>query len=192
MSLQAVIAGFPTSPFTDAGAAWAIGMELTFGAIALLFLRIRGFAIETLLPHPTLKGSLIGIGIFFAAWIVGALATSPFSALRAEQPISQMVSSTRMSIGVIVFFALVNGTFEEVFLLGVLVRGLRSFGLGLAVGLPLLARFLYHLYQGPIGAIWVLAFGITFTLIYIRSSSLWPPVFAHVLWDIVPFTSAVA
>lgn len=92
---------------------------------------------------------------------------------------------------VIIAFALVNATFEEVFLLGVLVRGLRSQGLSIAIGLPLLVRVLYHLYQGPVGAVWILVFGLFFSLCYVRRPVLWPLVFAHVLWDIVPFTTLV-
>ena len=84
------------------------------------------------------------------------------------------------------------GTFEEVFLLGVLVRGLRAYGVSIAIGFPLLIRLLYHLYQGPLGAVWVLAFGLTFTLFYVRIGRLWPAVFAHMLWDIVPVVLADA
>ena len=68
-----------------------------------------------------------------------------------------------------------------------LVRGLRGFGLSVAVGVPLFVRLLYHLYQGPVGALWVMAFGLVMTLFYVRSGDLWPPVFAHILGDIVPF-----
>ena len=85
-----------------------------------------------------------------------------------------------------ILVALVNGTFEEVFLLGVLVRGLRGFGLSVAMGLPLMVRVLYHLYQGPAGAAWVASFGVLLTLAYVITRQLWPSVFAHILWDIVP------
>jgi uncharacterized protein len=192
LSLQAVLTGFPDSPFTSSGVVWLIGTELLLGASALLFLRTRGFAIETLFPHPTLRGSLLGLGLFFLAWAAGVLATAPFVSGQAEQPIERMVAESHMPVSFVVAFALVNGTFEEVFLLGVLVRGLRAFGLALALGLPLLVRVLYHLYQGPIGALWVLAFGLIFSVAYVCSPALWPPVIAHVLWDIVPLTSAGA
>ncbi|MFZ2990482.1 CPBP family intramembrane glutamic endopeptidase, partial [Ideonella sp.] len=91
-----------------------------------------------------------------------------------------------------VLFAMVNGAFEEIFLLGVLVRGLRAYGLSVAIGVPLLVRVLYHLYQGPLGAVWILAFGLTFTLVYLRTQQLWPLVLAHILWDIVPVYAAAA
>lgn len=98
-----------------------------------------------------------------------------------------MVAEATLTLPLIVAFAIINGTFEEVFLLGVLTRGLRRHGLSLAIGLPLLVRVSYHLYQGPVGAVWILTFGLLFALLYVRTGSLWPPVFAHILWDIVPF-----
>lgn len=54
-------------------------------------------------------------------------------------------SSTGLTIPSIVLCAMVNGAFEEVFLLGLLVQALRGFSLSLAVGLPLLVRLSYHL-----------------------------------------------
>jgi membrane protease YdiL (CAAX protease family) len=187
MSLRAVAAGFPSTPFTDAGMIWLVGTELMLAIAALLFLRLRGFSIGTLVPEPTARGTLSGTVLFFATWIVGIMLVTPFMRVVPEQPYVGMIADARLSGPVVVLFAMVNGTFEEVFLLGVLVRGLRGFGLSVAVGIPLLVRLLYHLYQGPVGALWVLGFGMVFTVSYVRSVNLWPPVFAHILWDIVPF-----
>ncbi len=97
-----------------------------------------------------------------------------------------------VSLASTVLFAMVNGTFEEIFLLGVLARGLRGYGLSVAIGVSLLVRVLYHLYQGPLGAVSVLAVGLTFTLFYLRGEQLWPPVLAHILLDIVPVYAAGA
>jgi len=96
-------------------------------------------------------------------------------------------SSVGMSVGPIVLFAMVNGTFEEVFLLGVLTRGLADRGPVFAAGVSLLVRVSYHLYQGPAGAVWILVFGIVATAYYLRTGRLWPVVFAHILGDVVPF-----
>jgi membrane protease YdiL (CAAX protease family) len=138
------------------------------------------------MPAPTLKGCAQGIGIFFAAWIVGLILVLPFSD-QPEQPYVHMIDDARVTVPVVVVMAMVNGAFEEVFLLGFLVRGLRGFGLSVPVGVMLLVRVLYHLYQGPVGMVWVLGIGLVFGLYFIRTNRLWPPVFAHVLWDIVPF-----
>jgi len=183
-STQAVLSGFPEARFTDAGNVWAIAVEMVLGGIALLYLRARQFDLAALYPAPETRGTFMGLAIFVGAWLVGAIATAPFE--RSEQALMTPFSFSGVSLATTILFAMVNGAYEEVFLLGVLVRGLRGYGLSIAVGLPLLVRVLYHLYQGPLGALWVLAFGLTFTLFYIRSRQLWPPVLAHILWDIVP------
>ena len=183
-SLQAVLAGFPEARFTDSSNGWMIGLEATLACSALLYLRARGFDIALLYPRPTVRGTLQGLGLFAAAWLVGALLTTLFYTPGQSQVAE--FSFTGVTLVSIILFAMVNGTFEEVFLLGALVNGLRGLGLSLAIGLPLLVRVAYHLYQGPLGAVWVLAFGITFAVGYIVTRDLWPPVLAHILWDIVP------
>ena len=164
-----------------------VATELVLAAIALCFLQARRYAISSLFPAPTLQGCAAGIGLFFATWVVGWLLTAPFVGGLSEQPIDRMVQDANLSLPVVVLMAMVNGTYEEIFLLGFLLRGLRGFGLSVALGVMLLIRVLYHLYQGPVGALWVLAFGSVLGLYFIRSGRLWPPVFAHVLADIVPF-----
>lgn len=189
LSFQAMQAGFPDAPFSDAGMVWGLGCELVLAAAALTFLRARGFDIASLAPQPTLKDSVSGLGLFFGAWLLGALVTSMFQDVQGSQPIERMVTESRLSMPVIIAFALVNATFEEVFFMGVLVRGLRSHGLPIAIGLPLLMRVLGHLYQGPMGVLWILAFGLLFSICYVRRPVLWPLVLAHILWDIYPFTT---
>jgi uncharacterized protein len=184
-SAQAVVGGFPAATFSDSGNASILFIEAVLAASALLYLRTLNFDIPSLYPRPDVRGTGLGLVLFVAAWLAGAIATTPLTAPDTHPQVVEF-SFTGASIGPTVLFAMVNGAFEEVFLLAVLVRGLRAYGLSIAIGLPLLVRLLYHLYQGPFGAVWVLACGLTFTLFYVRSSRLWPAVFAHTLWDIVP------
>jgi membrane protease YdiL (CAAX protease family) len=188
-STQAVLSGFPEARFSDSGDAWMALVEAVLAASALLYLRARSFDVWSLYPQPDLRGTLFGLGLFVAAWLAGVIATAPFMSPGGPSQVTEF-SFSGVSIASTVLFAMANGAFEEVFLLGVLVRGLRAYGLSIAIGVPLLVRLLYHLYQGPLGAVWVLAFGLTFTLFYIRNSRLWPAVFAHTLWDIVPVVLA--
>jgi len=183
-STEAVVSGFPQAKFSDSSNASAILIEITLAVAALLYLRARNFDIHSLYPHPNFRGTFLGLGVFFAAWIAGAIVVSAFAT--AERPLQTDFSCGGVSLGSVVLFAMVNGAFEEIFLLGVLVRGLRAYGLSVAVGAPLLVRVMYHLYQGPLGVVWILVFGLTFTLFYLRSKQLWPVVLAHTLWDIVP------
>jgi len=189
-SVRAVLNNFASAPFSDGALLWMVFMEVTLAAAAIAFLYIRGFAVTTLRPIPTVKGALAGIVLFFVVWLVGQILVTPFAAGQPQQPIDAMVTNARVSLPTIVTMAMVNGTFEEVFLLGFLLRGLRGYGLSIALGITLLIRALCHLYQGPLGTLWIIGFGLTLAVYYIRSSQLWPPVFAHILWDIVPFVFA--
>ena len=184
LSLEAMAAGFPEARFTDEGNAWVVGVELVLGSIALFYLHLRGFDIASLYPAPTLAGSLVGLGVFALSWLMGSLATALFQTPGQTEMVA--FSFDEVSAGAKVALAVVNGTYEEVFLLGVLVRGLRGFGLSLAIGLPLLVRVLYHLYQGPLGVVFVATVGLAMTLSFILTRKLWPAVLAHMLWDIVP------
>lgn len=187
-SALAVLAGFPAATFTNNSNTFGIFLETGLALTALYYLKVINFDTSCLYPEPTLQGTIWGVVIFGLAWFTGYLATAPFDT--SKEPMVVEFSFKGLSLASTVIFAIVNGTFEEVFLLGVLVKGLRGYGLSVAIGVPLLIRVLYHLYQGPLGAIWIFAFGLTFTFIYIRKQQLWPLVFAHILWDIVPVIAA--
>lgn len=183
-SFQAVFAGFPDADFSE-DSNWAmVVIELVLASLALLYLRSRTFDLRPLYPHPTVRGTAAGLTVFVVCWLSGIVATSLFASAGATDAIG--FSFDDLSLTSRIALAMVNGAFEEVFLLGVLVRGLRGFGLSVAVGLPLLVRVLYHLYQGPLGVVWVLSFGVVLTLAYVWRRDLWPPVLAHILWDIIP------
>src|SRR5258706_16236457 len=64
VSAWAVIAGFPTPPFTDAAFVQVIVEELILGGAALAYLRLRGHELGALVPRPTAIGSLVGLGLY--------------------------------------------------------------------------------------------------------------------------------
>jgi membrane protease YdiL (CAAX protease family) len=194
-SFSVMGAGFTSEGFSDAAMLLNGGIEVALGAAALFFLSRRGYAVATVYPAPTAAGTLVGIALYVA--IVGldiALATVlPGTGAGDDQPIARMVHASHLSLQVVVPMALLNGAFEEVFLLGVLMRGLLPrFGVNIAFATMLLVRLLYHLYQGPAGAVMVLGLGALLGLFYLRTGRLWPVVFAHVLCDIVPFVASGA
>lgn len=184
-STQAVLAGFPDAEFSDAGNVLSILIEVVLGAFAFLYLRARNFDVAPMYPRPELRGTLMGAVLYVATLVAGYLATAPFAGEHGKDGMVAF-SFSGVSMSSIVVFAMVNGTFEEVFQLGALARSLRERGLAIAIGLPLLVRILYHLYQGPVGVIWVFAFGVVVSVFYLRTGRLWPVVFAHMLGDIVP------
>lgn len=164
-----------------------IGLEVVFGGLALLVLYMRGYSLASLYPRPSLAGIGLGIGLYVASLLASWIAIEPFSDSQPLQPIEALMESSAVSATSVIAVALVNGAYEEIFLLGFLLRGLRGYGLSVALGISLLVRVLYHLYQGPLGAVSVLAFGLVLSLYYVKTNALFPVVFAHVLADIIPF-----
>jgi membrane protease YdiL (CAAX protease family) len=193
-SIAAMFQGFPTGDAASGGMfsddhLWSlIVLELVLGSLALLFLRWRGHNLAELLPTPTALGCLHGVLLFVAATLAWLLVAQAFSSSEHQaQPIAEMAANSRPSLLVVIALSMVNGLYEETFLLGYLVRGFAGAGASLALGISLLVRVLYHLYQGPIGAVSVLVFGLVVSAAYWRTRQLWPVVFAHVLADAVAF-----
>jgi membrane protease YdiL (CAAX protease family) len=185
-SLWSVSAGFRSGTISDASLIGLVGFEIFVGPIALLILRSRGHAMRDLLPSPSWRGCGVGALLYVACVVASAVALSPFAA-DAAQPIDRMMEAARPSLAVVVTLAVVNGLYEEVFLLGYLQRCFRHQGASFALGLSLLVRVLYHLYQGPHGALSVAVAGLVFGVFYLRTGWLWPVVFAHMLADAIPF-----
>jgi len=120
--------------------------------------------------------------------LLSTICIALYQAVVPPSPVPDVIefSFSGLTVVTLIAFSVVDGSFEEMFLLGVLTRGLRGLGLGLAIGLPLLLRLLYHTYQGPLGALGVVAFGIAVTLMYVKTGRLWPSVYAHILADVIP------
>lgn len=187
-SLWTVLAGYPDlGGFTDAGAWQTVVTELACAAIALVVLYVRRYDVATLVPEVTLRDTLLGLALMVVANWAGWQVLEPFLAGHGEQPIERIAQATTISAPAVLAVSFVNGTFEEVFLLGFLQRGLQARGLSIALGVTLLVRVVYHLYQGPLGALSILAFGLVQGLWYAHARRLWSPVFAHIMCDIVAF-----
>ena len=187
-SLTAVLAEYRgRASFSDQGFIGLIVFELVIGGIALYVLRRRGFSVWSLYPAPSVSGAGVGTLLYivaaFAAWVTAA----PFASAAYNGPIERLMPHEAINVATLVALGIVNGAYEEVFLLGFLVRGLRGYGLALALGVSLLIRVLYHLYQGPLGASSVLVYGAVVSLYFVASGRLFPVVFAHALGDIIPF-----
>jgi membrane protease YdiL (CAAX protease family) len=188
LSVAAVFSGFPTGgTFNDGSLLELILYECAFGAAALILLKLRGYALSELLPAPSRAGCIAGILLCVVATLAASMVGAQAAVLAGygSQPIDAMVAQSHPSLWVVIALSAVNGLYEEIFLLGYLVRGFRSHGAALALGISLLVRLLYHLYQGPIGAVSVLVFGALVSLFYWRTQALWPVVVAHALADIV-------
>jgi uncharacterized protein len=185
-SVLVAASGFPRAPTsTDASLLGIVFAELLFGAIALAVLRSRDYPLSTLVPAPTWRGCGYGFLLLITTSITCGIVFQLFPTMDyARQPIVEMMSGAEFSMLTVVLLSVINGIYEETFLLGYMYNATKHSGPIFAIGLTLLVRVLYHLYQGPMGAISVLVFGLILSVFYWRTGKLWPVVFAHILADV--------
>ncbi len=174
------------SGFTDASFDSLVGMELFFGAIALLLLRARAYPLRTLVPQASSRGAVEGAFICLAILALDRLLGVMLPSV-GTTPIDEMLATTSVTWSSTIPAMVVNGVYEEVFLMGYLTRGLRRYGASTALGITLFVRLLYHSYQGPIGLLSVCLVGLAFGLWFQRTGRLFPLVFAHIAIDLVAF-----
>lgn len=184
-SLQAGGADARLAEFRDGDFLRMAGLELALAGLALLVLRLRRFDVAGLLPRPSWRGAAQGLLLGACGWAAGWAVMQPFAAGAAGEEAALLTAGLSLSPLTIAAVSLVNGTYEEVFLLGFLARGLTHRGTLLALGAPLLVRALFHGYQGPLALAAVLVFGLVLGLWYLRTAALFPAVLAHVLADVV-------
>lgn len=180
----------PPPGFTDAVLAEMAVFEAVVASAVIGFLYLRGYAVRSLVPVMTWRDTALGAGLFLGVWLASALLLAPLVADFRAQPIAHMMRTTHVGVPMVAVFSLVNGAYEEVFLLAVLMRGVRGLGASTALGLVLLLRLLYHVYQGPVGLLAVFLIGLCFGLAWLRTGRLWVLVVAHALWDFVPLMLA--
>jgi hypothetical protein len=121
-SIQSVLSGFSNAGgFSDQSFTALIVIELVFGAIALAILNARHYAVTSLYPKPSLRGAGLGVALYLAASLASWVLAATLSSGKSEQPIDLLVSEGSPSLTTVVALALVNGTYEEMFLLGFLL-----------------------------------------------------------------------
>jgi len=174
------------SGWSDNGFTEGLALELILGATALLLLWGRTYPLRTLVPRPTWRGVFEGGLVAVCALLASSLVKYPLPHY-ATTPVAEMLAATHVSWSSTVPAMVVNGLFEEVFLLGYLMRGLRRLGASTALGIALLVRLLYHTYQGPVGVAAVMAIGLVFGAYFLRRGGLFPVVLAHVVIDLIVF-----
>ena len=80
----------------------------------------------------------------------------------------------------------VNPVFEEVFVAGYTMTVLKDTrGKSFAFNASVAIRLLYHLYQGVLGVITIIPFGLILAFWYMRTGKLWPLIVAHAVLDAV-------
>lgn len=183
----AVIEQYPAGNLTDEDMLLLVRHELGMFAIAAVLLALRGWRWREMGWAVTPGGMLLAIPALYAtayaanvvSWdcVAPWLGVSP-PAVDPDAPVQEV------STAMVVLFSAVNGAYEEFFLCGYLLTALRRWGAPWVIALSGLVRVAYHVYQGPIGALSVLAFGVIATVYYWHWRQLWPVVIAHVIADV--------
>jgi membrane protease YdiL (CAAX protease family) len=183
IALAAAFGGETTGAFNDNNFLALVLTEAVLASVALTVLSARNYPLGTLRPRFTLADAGAGIGLWLATLGACAITLVIAGSGQTSQPVEQLLAEAQVSAPVTVLLSLVNGAYEEVFLLGFLASGLRRFGASNAIAITLLVRLLTHAYQGPLGALSVMVFGAVLGVYFFRSGRLFPVVAAHILAD---------
>lgn len=188
-SVTTVVAPRTPATFNRAGLSFLLIYELVVLVVILWFLRARGWRLRDFHLSPsivsTVYGILFALGAYVAHWVIWVVAASIFPELLKTAG-ETLVVSRDIPLGMMLAVSLVNPVYEELLVVGYVVSSLkRSKGVWFAVGVSAAIRLLYHLYQGPVSAIWVLFLGIVFAYWYARTNKLWPPIVAHAFFDFI-------
>ncbi|MEO8062982.1 MAG: type II CAAX endopeptidase family protein [Pseudomonadota bacterium] len=175
--------------FNDAALIGTVVFELMVAAGIIWFLRLRDWSLEKVGLRVDLRGTAWGIallGVFYALSAAVQLAAHvlpiDMNALVAQMP----RTDGELSMELVFIVSVVNGIFEEVFVVGYAITALQQArGMWTAINVSTAVRVMYHLYQGPFAFLAIAPMGLLFGYIYARTRQLWPLIVAHVLLDVV-------
>lgn len=183
--------GGPTSgPHISEAHLWflLIYEPIVFTVLAF-FLRARGWSFARIGLRPTIRETLLGLGLAVVAYVTITaiwmiLASPAFHSL--QSPGGNNIVASNIPIHVIIAVSTINPIFEEVFVSGYVISSLkRRFSPWTAINVSVAIRLLYHLYQGAWGVVTIIPIGLIFAFWYARSGRLWPLIVAHAALDLV-------
>jgi len=187
-SVRAAQAGFPVPRFDDRDSLLLVACELVASLLIASFIYVRGWRLRDFNLRASWLGFLIGALLFGGTLILHIAVWDLFAGHPAARSFMvEIASQARVSLPVAVILSTVNGAYEEIFLTGYLTKALQAGGAPFAIGVSGLIRLLNHIYQGPLGAVSVLFFGLVLTLYYWRYRQLWPVISAHGIADFIAF-----
>lgn len=157
---------------------------LLFGPAALV-LFLRGWRLADFRFGMTLRSSGQGIALFVATYLLFlVIYTGLVTLAGGAEHFASGASSYEPSLLVVLMVSIVNPVFEEVFVVGNVIKALEGrYGPAFAVGVSVLIRLLYHTYQGLMAVVFIFPMGVLFAVAYRRWRVLWPLVLAHGLFD---------
>lgn len=182
-----VITGDSEGSISEPGLLGLMIQEAAVLGLLLPFLYLRGWTLQRIGLNASLLDSAIGLLLAFGSGILDSLILAiagsiwPDLIAAAEHP---NFVTPGFSAGTVLAASALNGLFEELFLCGYVITLFKGRGgIWMAINISVAIRLSYHLYQGPIGVLGAVPFGLVFGYFYARTGRLWPLVFAHALVD---------
>jgi membrane protease YdiL (CAAX protease family) len=150
------------------------------------FLYARDWTLETVGLLPSLKETLLGVGLAFVIAFVTMALSMLLAMAGLARPSAAHVVAGPFSPITIIAVSILNPIFEESLLSGYVVTALRrrtTWKIAVAVSVTL--RALCHVYQGY-AVVFIVIFGFVLAAWYARYGRLWPLIVAHVFYDFFP------
>lgn len=188
-SFSVVLSPATEAVFSEEGMQGLLAYELAILALLAPTLWIRGWRPQALGLQMQARDLLPALGLLAACMA----ATYPLTWLQGNMaeginPSTDAMVAGRLSLTTVVAVSIINPIFEEVFVCAYVVRMLeRTRSQAFAVNVSVAIRTSYHLYQGPIGAIALILFGLIIGWWFARTGRLWPAIIAHGLLDMLAF-----
>ena len=165
--------------------------QVLIASVCVAILYLRGWKFWKNFPFNwNLKHGALSVGLY-AASIVGyvilyniAVLAVGLDALRSPR------LTVTANVGLVVLVSLVNPMFEEMFVVYYLYERLKKYGPLLFISASAVLRVSYHLYQGWLGVISLLPFGVLCALAFWKTRNLMPLYVAHVIGDLLGLLAA--
>ena len=176
-------------PFSNATIISTVIYEIIILITIYYFLKTRDNSIE--LKNNTNILSLIGFSIlllivYYAIYFIIINSICYLLSTDNLAIISHSYIKNGLNIYLIFILSIVNPVFEETIVVGYVITVLSSRKSNMyAINVSVLIRMLYHLYQGPIGAITMIPMGLIFAFAYVKWKNIWPLIIAHGILDFV-------
>jgi membrane protease YdiL (CAAX protease family) len=188
-SLTAVVRPGPARPLDDHVLQAITKYELITATLAGVFLWARGWTLQDLRLGFSWLATACAIPLVVVSGYLNAIIVPVLEDVaNGGAQLNHVIYTINVSLPWAILASLVNGCFEELVLVGYIMRRWRGFGFGTALGVSVLLRSILHFYQGHVGVASIIALGILFGSFFWFFGRLWALMVAHALLDLLAFT----
>ena len=196
ISAAAYLFGFRPSPtITEQHLRFLLVYEPVTLVVLCGFLSIRKWTLKRVGLTHQLSDALVGVALavgayigYVALWLLAVAVDLRPGYLHG----AKSLVDGHFGLLTVVAVSIVNPLFEELFVCGYVIsfaqeRGRPALGLNASIAI----RLAYHLYQGAVGVVGIIPFGLVFGVWFSRTRRLLPVVVAHGLTDFVGLVSYI-